>query len=314
MYQKEHKSVEDLIQIFKDRGMMFNNIDKARERLANINYYKIKEFAKPYYKLNSNNEYQYQKIAFEHVLIRFYQDKNLRIHLLHAIEKVEISFKTKLAFILGKKHEAFGYLDFKNWVNKTKFCKYYISDKEKEFKKLIKTLLERKENSIIEEFLQENPDCEYPPIWMVIEILTFGDVLKLYGLMSEKNREEIARYYDSTDYELENWLKTLKLIRNFSAHNINVIDCKITTKPIIRKNWEQYLFTFNDKNNIKNVTNKIAVVIIILMYLIKKINPDYGFGNFRDVFEKLFRNNDVVANQYGFYNKDLKIFSKNFKL
>ena len=50
------------------------------------------------------------------------------------------------------------------------------------------------------------------------------------------------------------------------------------------------------------------------MYLIKKINPDYGFGNFRDVFEKLFRNNDVVANQYGFYNKDLKIFSKNFKL
>jgi len=191
MYQKEHKSVEDLIQIFKDRGMMFNNIDKARERLANINYYKIKEFAKPYYKLNSNNEYQYQKIAFEHVLIRFYQDKNLRIHLLHAIEKVEISFKTKLAFILGKKHEAFGYLDFKNWVNKTKFCKYYISDKEKEFKKLIKTLLERKENSIIEEFHQENPDCEYPPIWMVIEILTFGDVLKLYGLMSEKNREEI---------------------------------------------------------------------------------------------------------------------------
>ena len=46
MYQKEHKDIEELIQIFKDRGMMFNNIDKARERLSNINYYKIKKFAK----------------------------------------------------------------------------------------------------------------------------------------------------------------------------------------------------------------------------------------------------------------------------
>lgn len=293
---------------------MINDIEKAKKRLSNINYYKIKEFAKPYYKLGIDGQYHYEKIAFEHVLIRFYQDKNLRIHLLHAIEKVEISFKTKLAYVLGKKHGAFGYLDFKNWVNKKIYCKFYINDKEKEFKKSIKNTLEREDNNIIKEFFKENPEHDFPPIWMVIEILTFGDILKLYNLMSEKNREEIAKYYDSTDFEIEGWLKTLKFIRNFCAHNANVIDCKLTTNPIIRKDWQQFLFIFTDKKQNQKNSNKIGSVIIILLYLIKKINPDYGFGNFREVFEKLFRYNDTVANQYGFANKDLKIFNKNFHL
>lgn len=311
MYNKTHKTVEELIQIFLDRGMKFHDIEKAKNRLSHINYYKIKEFASLFYKefdINGKKEYKYDNVFFEYIITRFYQDKNMRVYLLHAIEKVELSFKTKLAYVLGERYEAFGYLQFKNWCNKNKYCRYYIEDKEKEIKKYLKILMNREDNQMIKEFFKQNPDCDYPPIWMLIEILTFGEALKFYNLMSEKNRKAISNFYDCTPSELEGWLKALKFIRNLSAHNINVIDSKLITNPPIRNEWKKYLYT--DSQN--RVSNKIALIIFILFYMIKKINPDYGFGNFRNIFVNLFSNKDINANRYGFASKDLKIFSKNF--
>ncbi|EIJ69282.1 Abi-like protein [Fusobacterium necrophorum subsp. funduliforme ATCC 51357] len=326
MYEKQHKTMEELLQIFIDRGMKVNKTDQALQRLSHINYYKMKEFAKPYYKRQTDGTYKYEKIAFEQVLNRFYQDKNLRVYLLHAIEKIEISFKTKIAYVLGRKHGAFGYLDFKNWCNKDKFIKQHIVEKELTFKRRILDLLEipkklKKEdkiinckNTIIQDFFEENPDCIFPPVWMVIEILTFGDVLNLYKWMSEKNKEEIAKYYECGADEFETWLRTLKFIRNLCAHNSNVIDCIIETKPRIREEWKKYLFAYKDKKGKEIVTNKIGLVIIILEHLIGKVNPDYGFGNLRTIFDKLFQHSDLAAQKYGFANKSLKIFNKDFKI
>lgn len=310
MYNKTHKTVDELIQIFLDRGMKFHDIDKAKNKLSHINYYKIKEFASPFYEMSSseNKEYRYNNVYFEYIVTRFYQDKNLRLHLLHAIEKVELSFKTKLAYILGERYGAFGYLEFKNWCNKKKYCRYYIEDKEKEIKRHIQTLINREDNKIVKDFFRENPDHKYPPIWMLIEILTFGETLNFYNLMSIKNREYISNFYECTPSELEGWLKALKFIRNLSAHNINVIDSRLITTPSIREEWKKYLST--DSNG--KPSYRIAVVIFILFYLIKKINPDYGFGNLRNVFDSLFSNQNKNAIRYGFASKDLKIFNKNF--
>ena len=100
MYSREHKSFEQQLDLLSIRCMKVNDRDKAIERLKNISYYKIKEFAKPYFKpaeINGKIEMRYEKISFEGVINRFYKDKNLRIDLLHAIEKVELSFKTRFS-------------------------------------------------------------------------------------------------------------------------------------------------------------------------------------------------------------------------
>ncbi len=314
MYDEKHRSINDLIQLLIKRGVKINDVSSAETKLLNINYYKIKEFAKPFYKKQKDGKYLYEKISFEQIINRFYQDKNLRIYLLHAIEKVEISFKTKVAYILGERYQAFGYLNFNNWCNKNKYCRYYINDKEKEMKRYVKKLMNRGDNEVIKNFLENNKRYEFPPIWMLVELLTFGDILRFYNLMSEKNRNLVSNYYDCTSDELGGWLKTLKFIRNFAAHNSNVIDATIRTTPKIRKEWKKYLFIYTDKNKNKRISNKIALVIFILIYLTKKINTNYGFGNIRDVFSKLLRNNDKIANKYGFFNSDLTIFSKNFEL
>ena len=67
---------------------------------------------------------------------RYYQDKNLRIHLLHAIEKIEVALKTWVAFILGEQYGAFGYLNFQNGVIKIDTQKFEIEKRQFFFKKI----------------------------------------------------------------------------------------------------------------------------------------------------------------------------------
>lgn len=314
-YDKKHLDFEEQLDLLISRGMKVNKREEAIEKLKNINYYKIKEFGASYtkeYYEDGQKKYRYEKISFEQVIIRFYQDKNLRIYFLHAIEKVELSFKTKFAYLLGKKYGAFGYLSFNNWCNKNEYCKHYLREKQEQFKLHIKKNMKQNTNFIIKEYFEENPEGEFPPIWMLVEILTFGDILNLYNLMSEANREEIAKFYDCTDEELVSWLKNLKLVRNLAAHNSCILDTKFITQPVLRKEWHQFLYTFKNEKNQLIISNRIAVTVVILKYLISKINSDYGFGNCYNSLSKLIRGSDEAAQKYGFSSKSINawIFTK----
>lgn len=299
MYSREHKSFEQQLDLLSIRGMKVNDREKAIERLKNISYYKIKEFAKPYYKpteIDGKIEMRYEKISFEGVINRFYKDKNLRIDLLHAIEKVELSFKTRFSYLLGEK-DPFNYLKFNFWCNKKEYCKHYIWHKEDEFKNHLKNLIYRNKNDMIMEFLRENPEQKFPPIWMAIDVMSFGDVLNLFELMSIKNREDIAKHFGCTHGELESWLNHLKFIRNKCAHNANVLDLEVRTPPPIKEEWKSIIL--KNENN-ESYSNKLATTLVILHYLVKKINESYAFGSIHKTLSNLVKTSDVAANQLGF--------------
>lgn len=299
-YNKKHLEFSEQLNLLMQRGLKVNNQEKAIERLKNINYYKIKEFSKPYLKsefINDEEIFKYENISFEQLIVRFYQDKNLRMAFLHIIEKIELSFKTKFAYILGKKHGPFGYLEFKNWCNKEKYCRYYLSEKQSSFIRLINQKIKSSDNFIISEY-KNNYSNRSIPIWLTVEILTFGEVLFLFDLMSIKNRENISKEYNCTNEELEAWLKNLKLLRNMCAHNSNVIDVQFKTLPPIRSEWNKILY-FKDETA---PTNKIARSILIMKYLVHYINPDYGFGDVFKSLSKLVRNSNVAARELGFSN------------
>lgn len=96
-------SCEEQLELFAARGMKVKEHDV--KKLEHVNYYRLKEFARPLSKTRKENGVvvvDYTGISFKEVLTRYYQDKNLRINLLHAIEKVEISLKTKIAQILSQ--------------------------------------------------------------------------------------------------------------------------------------------------------------------------------------------------------------------
>ena len=156
---------------------------------------------------------------------------------------------------------------FYNLRNKEKYCKYYLDDKESYFKNKIVGRVKRSDSIEIKE-KRNLKDNKYPTIWLLVEILTFGDITELLELMSQKNLKILANYYNCTPDQLKSWLKSLKFIRNNCAHNSTVIDIQIKTKPIILPDWKINLFT-NQKNE---VTRRLAVTLCIINCQIKLDN------------------------------------------
>lgn len=303
-YQGVHLSYEKQIKLFKDRGMLFKDEEKAIEKLKFINYYKIKEFSLPY--MISDVEYK-DGVYFENIIERFYCDKNLRLYFLRITEKVEISLKTQIAYILGRDFGAFGYLKFNNWCDKNVYCKYYTEQKQKDFKKKIKLLEFEYENRKIIKKYREKFKNELP-IWLVVELLTLGDIVDLFLLLDSKYRKEIAENLGLERYVFETWVKNIRLTRNLSAHNTNIIDIEFSTKPkIVDSVMNDKLHEYNLTSNTK--TNKIALTIVIMENLTYRINPIFPGGGIKKVLKQLCPNKtDVEAQKLGF--KDFKTIEK----
>ena len=178
-----HLNYEEQLEKFISQGMIIKNKKKALERIKHISYYKIKEFSSFF--MNPDGTYK-KDTYFEAVIQNFYFDKNLRMEFLKCSEKIELSIKNKIVYTLGAKYGAFGYLKFSNWCDR-KISKENILKEEEKFRKKIKQKMKLfSSNPIIKDFIKNNPDEEFPSVWRIAEILTFGEILRLFEIMSQK--------------------------------------------------------------------------------------------------------------------------------
>lgn len=95
MQMPESLNWDEQVALLKEQGMEIYNDDAIT--LKQISYYRIKAFAEPLALKYNGVSSCYEGISFAQVIERYFQDKNLRIHLLHAIEQVETAIKTRLS-------------------------------------------------------------------------------------------------------------------------------------------------------------------------------------------------------------------------
>jgi abortive infection bacteriophage resistance protein len=306
---------EEQLELFEKRGMSIRETDI--KKIENISYYRLKEFARPLAKTTKKSGdiiIDYTGVSFSEVLTRYYQDKNLRIFLLHAIEKIEVSVKTNLAYILGDKYGAFGYLDFSRWGNRQEFSRYQMQQKEMRFKRqLLKSV--RKLPSFSDAKMKRNQDADgFPTVWLSLNVLTFGEMVSLIEVLSKKNIIDLASKYDCTANEFLSWMKTLHFVRNICSHNSNIIDIAIKTEPLYREEWNDFLFTFDNQQG-KKPTNRLAVILAILKHFISIINPKYKWKNIIGSLHSLSDSSDKKSQLLGFKDFDgLKKFKSYKKL
>ncbi len=276
-----HLTYKEQLEKFISRGMIVKNRDKAVERLKHISYYKIKQFSMFF--MDSNGTYK-TNTSFEAVVQNFYFDKNLRMEFLKCSEKIELSIKNKIAYLLGAKYGVFGYLKFSSWCNRS-IPKNEVQEEEKKFKKKIQNKMKIfSDNSIVKDFVVNNPSEIYLSIWRLSEVLTFGEALYLFDMMSQQNKVSIARSYNLKVDEFTSYINNIKLVRNLCAHNMAIINLKLKTIPKIN----------NDFLKIIDKPNKIFTSILIMVYFIKNINTKYNFKNLYHTVCQLIKRKEVA--------------------
>lgn len=291
------------IELFEKRGIIFSDKVMAEKKLEFINYYKLKELSYPYM-VGENDDWIYENLSFNNLIKRYYQDKRIRAELIDCTEKIEIALKTLFSHELGQDLGPYGYLSFQKWCNKEKYCRYYIEEKQGEFKERIAEIVAntKKRTKCINQYFKEKKDQEIKtkkiPIWMLVEVLTFGEILYLLNFMSKTRLSKIANKLECDKDELISWLKVTNFIRNQCAHNTSIIDLKLKTKPKMRNEWKKIL----NCDDGGNPSGRLSDAILPIVTLVIVINNKYTFNRLQGSINRLISDNEFNAKNLGFNN------------
>nr|WP_255552627.1 Abi family protein [Lactobacillus sp. Sy-1] len=252
---------------------------KKPTKLEIIGYYKIKEFSLPFL-----HKGRYNGVRLKSIANRFYLDKNLRMHFLQAIEKIELSLKIKLSYLFTNEYKDFGYLDFANWFSKAS-GKDFIKKQELLFKKKIRHSMKKSSNPEYKNKVNLNKEG-LPSAWFGISLLMFGDIEFIIKNLSRKNAIKLAKEYHLDYKTLLSVVGLVHLARNICCHNQNLVDVKIKTQPNVRKlfrnaNEIMYEYSGNQKasKQCKMVSNGLAMVTLCVKYMVDEIDSDYDWDD-----------------------------------
>lgn len=192
-FDKKALSIIEQIDLMVKRGVIINDKIKAEFFLNNNNYYRLA----PYWKhLEKNKSHELKnEIMLEDIIDIYNADIVIRQILIQAIEKIEISFKTQLAYTLSNKYGPHFHLDKNIFLSAYSVLPFnsppnYITTYDyllKEYSKIpadVKTHYK----SVYQE--------ELPPIWVIIEFFSFGTIFKIFDHLKEKrDRIKIADHF-----------------------------------------------------------------------------------------------------------------------
>lgn len=280
VYEKPVKTIAEQVSILKDRGLIVEDDSKLERYLNNISYYHLGIYFKHFQDKESNF---LKGTKFEDVLNVYIFDQKLRLLLSDILERIEKSFKARLINELSVK-EFDG-----NWINNASYFRDATSREAVAVTEILENLRYSKE-IYIKHFYNKYPKSDYPPAWMAIESLTFGQCVLLYRHLSDENKEIIAITYGLNKKFIESWFYSFSDIRNICAHHGRLWNRELRLKVTQKHPKFKDLFFNNNGNRIYNH--------ILLMYFINyNFNPDSDWLN---KLEYIITEHNIEASHMGF--------------
>jgi abortive infection bacteriophage resistance protein len=223
-------TVEEQIQKLSDRGMVFENIEKAKEILLDIGYYRLGFYWNPF---EIDKEHNFAKgTNFSDVVKLYYLDVDLKNVLNKALNRIEIHLRTQLIYYFSN-----AYPDNPTWfASKRVMNSNFVTGFYPFYQKI------KESNKPIKKHHFKYPNDIYAPAWKTLEFLTFGTIEKIYfSLKDESLKIKIANLYGVKKVKVfQNFLKTVIFVRNICAHSGILFDSNtpkgIETTPLIAFN------------------------------------------------------------------------------
>lgn len=255
-YTKKSLTFDEQIVLLQKRNLSFGNVAFAKSKLSHINYYRLSAYFHHFQ--DENHDFE-EDTSFEEVVQLYYFDKKLRNTIFYAMEKIEVYFRTSLAYLLSQKFGSFGYVDAVNM---------HDAGKHEAILKSIRSEVVRSKEVFVKHFF-DTYDGAYLPVWAMVEVISFGTLSRLFGNLKEQEQRSIANTLGLKPLVLARWLHTLTYVRNICAHHARLWNKMLAVRPIKpRRNA-----TFAGLNN-----TKLFFVLTMILYLLEKIDGDeYGF-------------------------------------
>jgi abortive infection bacteriophage resistance protein len=264
---KPARTIPEQIALLKSRNLIFEDEIKAAQFLSRNNYYRLSGYWRKYQIDPDKGENNFvDNTIFEKVATIYELDALLRNLLQKGMGIFEICFRSKFAYYMAHS-EPDGqllYLRQNSYNNK-------ISEKEnpKDLLDKINMEIERSKEKFATHYKERKEDI---PIWVAIEILSFGTVSRMYSRWINKNviKKVSAEFnffksYDSSIHTI----RSLVNLRNFCAHQARIwnrgLMAQVTDRRYLRK-----IEPVNERSQWR--------VICTLMVLVDEINQNKNYS------------------------------------
>ena len=259
---KEYKNSKELLDYIISKGVIVTNKEFALDKIKKYSYYSIINTYKDVFKDSSNN-YK-NNVTFDEIYSLYEFDKNIRFIFLKYILEIETVIKSLLAELLSLKYGIDNYLlknNFDNNIN-SKIIQDNIDKINEEIAK------QNGKHEAITHYINE---YGFVPPFVLIKILTWGELSRLYSMLKQTDRQAISKEFKVPDNFLKQVMKNITMIRNICAHNDRMFSFH-----------SKFLITFKIIDiNYKNKDNSTNV------YMIMKSMQRLLDKNKSDEFERL---------------------------
>jgi abortive infection bacteriophage resistance protein len=280
-YTKPPLPVFEKIDLILNRGLWILDEEKAERYLRNISYYRLSGYMYPF--LTDTKQHLYKDgTVFEDILSSYRFDRELRLLVFSAIEKVEVALRAQITNEYSVAlNDPFWYTNTVNFVDPKRHADFLSS---------LTAYIKRSNDVFIKHFYNTYSD-PWPPVWVIFEILPMGQFSILYSITAKSpSRKAIADYFGVKEPVLAAWLHTLVYVRNICAHHARLWNKELRIPAKLPKK------TANKWLVEPNVTNrKVYIVLAIIVYLLDTITPHHTF---RQKIKKLaakYPNTDIAA-------------------
>ena len=283
-YIKPYLSIKEQIERLQSRGMQFSNMGEAIHYLSHMNYYRLTAYWLPYEKDHTTHSFQ-DKTYFEEVLKYYVFDRELRLLVLDAIERVEVSIRTQMAHMLSRTYGTHPHMKPELFHCTVKYA-HNLTKLKNEF--------DRSNETFSDHFKVKYAE-KLPPIWVAVELMTMGHISHWFANIKQRSdRNTISHIYEVDEKILKSFLHHLTIIRNICAHHGRLWNRRFTFALKLPNHPEELSQSFNrNQVSLKSLYN----TLVFLKYLMDKIDPLHQW-NMR--LKELLKSNHINISAMGF--------------
>ncbi len=270
MKTKEFKTLDEQIEILRNRGLVINDVEKAESLLLSENYFFINGYRHIFLKNHKDSNF-IKGTTFEELYAVFQFDRNFRNILFKNLLIVENNLKSIISYRLSKKYgiKEKDYLKPSNFSLDSKKIRQ-VNDVLNKIKRQIK--INGRQHSATLHYLS---NYGYVPLWILVKLLSFGMINEFYSILKPEDKLSIAQYYNLDVETLGIYIGLLSNYRNLCAHEDIVYEHR-TQKTIPDTKYHRLLdIPMMNDEYIYGKNDMFSVVIMLKQVLNKNDFTDF---------------------------------------
>lgn len=296
---KGFKTHNQQLTILRNRGLIVPKTGTPKRILEKENYYNLINGYKELFILSPATQTsleQYRIGTHINELKALYEfDAELRIIFIKRIFRVENSIKSSIAYTFSQKYGYDNYLKLENFdLNVPQKRKVFqikdIIDLIKQIQGEIARNVSKHDS--VKHYMTEHG---YIPLWVLVNVLTLGTIGKFFKLMKQPDRQTVGKSFSINEFELNNMIGMLTLVRNKCAHDERLFDFTTKTQLMTNSVHGSLNIPLNSGGQPINGTHDLFAALICLKSLSAPLEFKKMVTEIKDAVDSLDKQLNVIS-------------------